>query len=229
MSISAAMRSSEGSSLFSGQRPESSVSTARSSASGPEAPASEGRVVYGFCSALSLTGPVYVASGARPAQAPRPGGAGPGSRAPGCSAVRRELDDLLVGRAVLPGGLGVGDAAERALDDRVGAPLVAGRAVRVGRVDLGRGLRHGLPQAVEQGGAAGREVAAAAERAGQRSGHRVAEDAPQVLVDVAPPAVLEGRALVRDGLVGAGGAAGGAALPAGGRLVDLDGSGQGAE
>ncbi len=47
------------------------------------------------------------------------------------SAVRGEFDDLLVGRAVLPADPVVRDAAERPLHDRVGAPLVAGRAAAV--------------------------------------------------------------------------------------------------
>ena len=60
------------------------------------------------------------------------------------------LHDLLERRAVLPADLVLRDAAERVLDDRVGAPLVAGRAVRVTGVDGVRGLAGGRGQRVDE-------------------------------------------------------------------------------
>ena len=69
----------------------------------------------------------------------------------------------------------VGGGAEGVLDDGVGAPLVAGRAVGVAGVDLGGGLGGGLPEGVEQHPPAGGDVAVAAVGLGPAAGDRLAE------------------------------------------------------
>ncbi|CAM5523999.1 hypothetical protein SGLAM104S_00879 [Streptomyces glaucescens] len=94
--------------------------------------------------------------------------------------------------------------AQGPVDDRVGAPLVARRAVRVAGVDLDGGPAGRLLQGAGQDVPAGGEAAAAAVPVRERSAHRLAEDRADVLVDMAPPAVLEGAARV-----GAGRAVGG--------------------
>src|SRR5690606_12466471 len=91
----------------------------------------------------------------------------------------------------------LGDAADLAVHDRVGAPLVAGGAVGVPRVDLVSRHSGGFPQRVEQDLPAVAEVPATAQRLAETASHGFALDGPEVLGDLAEPAELERRALLR--------------------------------
>src|SRR5205085_10452967 len=70
----------------------------------------------------------------------------------------------------------------------------------------------GLAQRVQDHLPAGDQVPAAAEGTRERPGDRIPEHRPQILVDVAPPAGLDRRAVVR--------------LTGRGRLVEGEGGGQ---
>src|SRR5439155_6624947 len=111
--------------------------------------------------------------------------------------VALHLDRLLVGRPVDPLDERLGDAAGRDLPDRLGAHLevrhLLGRAQRV-LVELARRHAHRGPQRAEQRRTAAAQAPAAAVDLRVRAPLVVPEDPPQVLVGVAEPPVLEGRA-----------------------------------
>src|SRR3954468_19981293 len=85
-------------------------------------------------------------AGPDPSSVPDPRGHDPSYRAWSARDAMLDLVGLLERRPVDPGDERLGGAADRALADRVPAPLVPVVAVRIVLVDLGRGDGGGLTQ-----------------------------------------------------------------------------------